>query len=247
MKEEFLEKIGLTRNEAKVYLAVLRTGSASAGRVSEASGVHRRNVYDAAESLVKKGLAGYVLKNKVKYFKVTSPQKLLDMVREQREALGVQEKTLESLIPELLLFDDSRKEKQDVNILKGRESRKIVFEDILRNAKDNCCLGGHTPSKLSMNYVKHWHRRRVRAGTMDRIIYNKKDPFANYLKRLRCTEVRIMPKPIDSKTVINIYGSKVAIFLWIEDQPFTIWIDNEKVSNDFRSYFDFMWGKAMKY
>jgi len=246
MEEEFLEKIGLTKNEAKVYLAVLRQGSISVGRIAEESCVHRRNAYDAADRLAQRGLMGYATKNKTRHFHITSPQKLLDMAREQRKDLEERERELEGLMPELLLLSDSREEKQDASILKGRESRKVVFEDILKSASENRCLGGHTPSNLSINYVKQWHKRRIKAGIRDMVIYNKKDPFTQYLKKLKRTEVRLMPKPIESKTVMNIYGSKVAIFLWIKDQPFTIWIDNEKVSNDFREYFDFMWGIAGK-
>lgn len=240
-----MQRVGLTRNEAKVYLAVLRSGSISAGRIAEESGIHRRNAYDAAEKLAGKGLIGFVLRGKVKCFQITSPQRLLEMARERRKVSEACEKDLESLMPDIMLMNGSREGSQDVCILKGRESRKLVFEDIL-NSRENRCLGGHTPSKLSMNYVKQWHRRRVEAGIKDMVIYNRKDPFSGFLRKLKHTEVRLMQRPVDSKTVFNIYDGKVAIFFWINEQPFTIWISNQKVANDFRGYFDFMWEKAKK-
>jgi sugar-specific transcriptional regulator TrmB len=247
MKEELLHGIGLPKNEAKVYLAILRLGSASIGGISKDSGVNRRSAYDIAENLVRKGLVGYVTKDKVKHFQITSLEKLLEFAKEKKEQAEMNEKELESIANEHASARKYISDRHEVSILSGRESRKIVFEDILRLGKENCCLGGHTPSKLSMNYVKQWHRRRARAGIMDRVIYCKKDPFADYLKKLKHTEVRIMPKPIDSKTIFNIYDNKMAIFLWANDQPLTIWIDNKKVSDDFRGYFNFMWNKAKSY
>src|SRR3989344_2673952 len=49
---------GLTKNEAKVYLAVLQLGPSNAGLVSRRSGVHRRSVYDAFDRLIEKGMEG---------------------------------------------------------------------------------------------------------------------------------------------------------------------------------------------
>jgi len=47
MENTELEKIGLSPNEAKCYLALLKEGSASANEISRRSGIHRVSVYDA--------------------------------------------------------------------------------------------------------------------------------------------------------------------------------------------------------
>jgi HTH-type transcriptional regulator, sugar sensing transcriptional regulator len=244
MKQELLHSLGMSKNEAKVYLAILSLGSTPIGRISKDSGVHRRSAYDIAENLVRKGLVGYVTRGKVKHFQVASLEKLLEIAKEKKEQAEMNEKELGSVVKQHTIASKSNNDVQEVSILSGRESRKIVFEDILRTGRENCCLGGHTPSKLSINYVKQWHRRRVKAGINDRIIYCKNDPFVDYLGRLKHTKVRITPKPIDSKTVFNIYDNKVAIFLWANDQPLTIWINNKKVSDDFKEYFNFIWSKS---
>jgi len=49
MRQKVLEELGLAKNEAKVYLNLLRLGSASVGKSTAESGVHRRNVYDSLE------------------------------------------------------------------------------------------------------------------------------------------------------------------------------------------------------
>lgn len=245
IKENVLEGIGLSKNESKVYLTVLRLGSASVGEITKNSGVHRRNVYDSIERLMKKGLVGHVTKNKINHFEVSSPENLLSMINKQKKEIQKKEKLLSSIIPDLILTKNS-KESEDVKIFRGPESRKIIFDDILRSAKENCILGAHIPSKISHRIVKQWHRKRISKGIKDRFIYNKPDSYSDELSSLPLTEVRFMPEEIDTNTAINIYGNKVGMMLWSNGQPISILIDNEKVANDFRQYFNVLWNKAKK-
>lgn len=244
MDVKLLEDLGLAKNEAKVYIALLMLGSASVGAITEESGVHRRNVYDAIERLTKKGLIGHMVKGRVKYFEVSSPYLLLDMAKEKKNLLEKNERKIKSMISKLILREDPEREKQDVKIYIGPESRRVVFEEILNTTKQNLVLGAHTPSKLSRRYLRKWHKRRVKKGVKDKLIYNYPDPYAREMAKLPFTEVRFMPRKIDSKTAINIYGNKVAILLWSKETPVTILIDNEKVAEDFRQYFNFLWGIA---
>lgn len=241
MEVKLLEGLGFSRNEARVYIALLRVGSASVGTITEESGVHRRNVYDALERLARKGLVGHTVKNRTRYFEVSSPHLLLDMVAEKRRLLEKRERDIKSMVSRMVSREGER---QDVKIYSGPESRRVVFEDILNTTKQNLVLGAHTPSRLSRRYLRKWHKRRVERGIKDKLIYNYPDPYAKEMSKLPFTEVRFAPKRIDSKTAINIYGNKVAILLWSGEKPVTILIDNKRVARDFREYFNFLWGVA---
>ena len=239
IKRQVLEKLGLSRNEAAVYMALMSLGSATAGQVTKESGLHRRNVYDALEKLVRRGLVGFVNKGKIRHFEATDPHRILDLLREKRQELENEEKRLTSLMKDLVKARESR-ESQDVSIFFGKEGRRLVFEGILRE-RENCLLGGYGPTSHSINYIKQWHRRRIRAGVRDRMIYNRQHAYIEYLKELDLTEVRLMPKELGSKVSFNIYGNNVGIFFWIDSLPVTILIENHKVANDFREYFNFIW------
>ncbi len=245
LKKQVLENLGLVRNEVAVYLALMRLGSASAGRITRECCLHRRNVYDSLEKLVQRGLVGYVTKGKTRHFEATNPQRLLDLLREKRKKLEVSERSLESAMPELVTAKQV-KENQNVSIFMGKEGRRVVFEDILKTAKENCVLGGHPPSKSAENYTKQYNRRRARAGIQNKMIYNKRHKYIKFLKNLEHTEVRIMPKELNSKVSFNIYDNKVAILFNIDEMPLTILIDNESVANDFREYFNFIWDISKK-
>ena len=74
IKQELVNRIkdyfGLNVYEAKVWLALLKKGIASAGEVSEMSGIPRSRAYDVLESLEKRGFAMAKLDKPVKYIGV---------------------------------------------------------------------------------------------------------------------------------------------------------------------------------
>jgi len=234
-----LKELGLTGNETRVYLTLLRLGSATAGRITEESGVHRRNVYDAIERLVKRGLAGHVIKGKIRYFEAASPKCLLSIIEEEREALEGKMKRINSILPGLLSIHGSR-ERENVIIYKGLKGVKTVLEDILKTGKPNHVLGAHKPPKQIKNYLNNFHRKRVRLGISDKLIFNRNDTErANMLAKMPLTEVRFLQSSNESKTAINMYGDKVAILMWSE--PIGILIENKEVAKSFRDYFSLLW------
>jgi len=52
---QILKEIGLTETEIKVYTTLLSLGATSAGKIVEATGVYRKNLYDALNKLIDKG------------------------------------------------------------------------------------------------------------------------------------------------------------------------------------------------
>ena len=63
---ELLEKIGLTKGESKVYLALLRIGKSNIGPIIKEAKVSNSKVYDILDRLAQKGLVGVAIE-KVTY------------------------------------------------------------------------------------------------------------------------------------------------------------------------------------
>ncbi len=54
--ESILQEMGLSGNEARIYLSLLEEGKALVSTISKSTGIHRRNVYDSLNRLIEKGL-----------------------------------------------------------------------------------------------------------------------------------------------------------------------------------------------
>src|SRR3989338_3456647 len=239
MSTEELEEIGLTRNEAKIYLALIELGSASSSQIIQKTGFHRAIVYDLLEKLSARGLVGYVIQGRKKSFEATNPQRLLDILREKEERIN-------SILPRLLELSRFRS-KLDVKIYKGREGIKTVYEDILRTAPKEWLSmgsGGETYQVLPF-FLEQFHKKRIKAkinakGLLLNTVKSKKRGLQ--IEKLELTTIKYLPKDLKTPTVINIYNDKVTLYSVTAEQiPFVILIENKELSKSFREYFEWLW------
>jgi len=232
--KETLKELGLTEHEAKVYLALLELGPSLAGQISGKTGIHRRNVYDITERLVKKGVIGYVIKNNRRLFEAVNPDKFLNILKEKQSEL-------EESLPELKLLYQKTKEKQETNFYKGTEGLKTVFQDQLEDNKEVLILGAsHSAFEILPFYFKWYDIDRKKKKIRARIIAS--EPLK---KSIPLAELRYLPQKYANPLAINIYKDKVAIILW-KKEPLAVVIKNSEIADSYRMYFELTWKLARK-
>ena len=84
--------------------------------------------------MISKGLASFIIQNKVKYFKAASPEKILSYLNEKSEEIEDKKIEIQKVIPELILKQKSAKKSQ-AQIFIGFEGMKTATEDILNTLK----------------------------------------------------------------------------------------------------------------
>lgn len=241
--EAILSKIGLTRNEINVYTTLLKLGSALAGEITSYSGIHRRNVYDAIERLIEKGLVSFVIINNRKWFKAADPSRLLVVIDEQKNKLDNIKISIEQLIPQLRTLPVI-KEKQDVSYFKGKEGLKTVYEDILTTRQGYIGYGrGRHIESLFKAYFKYYIKRRIKQGIGVRMIWDEISR-GQYYTKTPLMESRFLPNEVCSYAALRIYGNKVALMLFSEEQPLAVVIENKAIADGYRKYFEVMWKAA---
>jgi sugar-specific transcriptional regulator TrmB len=230
---EKLKFLGFTKVEAKVYLALLKRGASLAGKISKEAQLNRTTTYYALKSLIDKGLASYVVQANRKWFKATTPEILLELLKEKEEEA-------QKIIPKLTALYRAPKEEHQVTLYYGLKGVKSVFQNILREGKPNCVIDSEGQFTERMPYyAPHFIREVEKKGiTIKHIVRRGID-----IHPTRTTEVRFIPKKIESQSVINIYGDKVAIIIWT-DPPEAVIIKNKTAAESFRNYFDIIWKSA---
>ncbi|MBI2547332.1 MAG: hypothetical protein HYW23_02690 [Candidatus Aenigmarchaeota archaeon] len=242
MDMEVLKSLGLSTNEIKVYIALLKLGSASATEIMRKSEIHRANVYDALEKLMERGLVASVLRVNKKYFECAPPTNLHAILREK-------ENELSKILPELEAIYNQKKSKQEIQHFKGREGIKAVLRDI-NNYKMYDAFGiSSNIAKVVGYYFQQWIRERIRKKLFARMIKARGDalntPRIYGMKIYKnLFHVREIPKEYYTPTSTWIYGNKVAIILESVENPLAIVIESEDVSDDYRKYFENMWKNA---
>ncbi len=247
METEALHALGLTKTEIQVYLALFRLGSSLASAISKDADVERSLTYQILNSLIRKGLVGFVIKENRKYFNAVDPDKLLDLVEEKEQKQLQEKQTVKQFILELKKLKIPTQDHLEVTVFKGVEGFKTVMNDILKEKHDYCILGYTAKSsKIAKYWYAHWNNKRVKMGIKRYLLIPKFIQKEEALKS-PLTQVKKLPPgylaPSLSSTVV--YGTdKVLIFLPMKDGFSGIIIKNKEIHNNYRDFFDILWKQS---
>ena len=231
MDKEVLKQAGLVNQEIDVYLVLLRLGSIVVSKISQETGLHRSNLYDTLEKLQNKGLVSFVVKNNIKYYQATHPDRLISYLKEKTESV-------KSIIPELLDLTQLPKEETEVEIFKSKEGIKTIFKDIINSGQDYIVYGSAEKFEdLFPVYSKQFFRQVNEKGIKEKIIFQEGTKVDIKTKN---GEYKFISKEHVVPTSFNVYGNKVALFIWGLPM-YAILIKNKDVADTYRTYFNFLW------
>ncbi|MFH0875289.1 MAG: helix-turn-helix domain-containing protein [archaeon] len=162
MNYEIFEKLGLTKNETKVYFSILENGSSTAGVITETTGIHRRNVYDCIERLIEKGLVGYIHLNGKKYFEVVDPKCFQYLFNQRREEIETQHKKFLEIFPQLESTFHETKGKYEITYYRGIEAINLLLSNILDRTDVNYVMGAQNLYEPFDKYIKKYHEKRIK-------------------------------------------------------------------------------------
>jgi sugar-specific transcriptional regulator TrmB len=126
-----LQDMGLSEKEARVYLAALEIGRATAEQLAKQAKIVRSTTYVQLESLMKKGLMSTYEEGKKTYFAPESPELLKRLLMRQRDEVQAKEHELASFLPELLRQFEGAGERPVVRFFPGKEGITIVRDEVL--------------------------------------------------------------------------------------------------------------------
>ncbi|MGD8545564.1 MAG: helix-turn-helix domain-containing protein [Candidatus Bathyarchaeota archaeon] len=136
--QKTFRRLGLSKNEVKVYLYLARTGEHKASEISEALSLHRTETYRILRDLEKKGLVLSVFEKPL-IFIATPFEKALDvLIDAKRMKIDLLEKKKEGLVDLWLSLpqpDVSPQRKEVFQILEGEEQITSKAEKILNEVE----------------------------------------------------------------------------------------------------------------
>lgn len=97
-----LQDLGLSEKEARVYLAALKIGRATADQLAKQAKIVRPTAYVQLENLIRMGLMRTYDEGKKTYFAPESPESLRPLIDKQKGELQIKERALQKLLPDLL-------------------------------------------------------------------------------------------------------------------------------------------------
>lgn len=246
--EKKLESLGLTRNEAKIYLYLLKKGSTTTGAIIKSTKISNSRVYESLNILISKGLVTYNIQKKGKHFQAEDPEKFLILEEERK-------KKIEKLIPGLVKLKSIKEEETVSAVFEGLEGFRTAFDRIVRDCPERKTIYVVGFSKQA--YAKESLRRIISKVHKERVAVKKhkikilldmsvfNEQIARDREKEKFTEVKYMPSGYISPGALDIFEDYVYIFLW-DEKPFVFMIKNQKIADSFKTYFKFLWSMGKK-
>jgi len=237
-----LEKLGLSRNEARVYYALIQSKQATASELIKTMGVHRGIVYDNLERLIEKGLVSFVIKGIKKYFVAEEPDAIIEFLNSKKEAIDDEIKAADKVMPEIAKYLKAPgTEESETRIFRGIKGLKKVLSEVLK-AKENWCLGMTNESSqvLGVTYWKNYNAKIDALKIKEHFLLNAdfKDEYS--FAKKKNISFRKLPPELNQVTEIMLFDDNVAIFIYSRN-PIAILIKDKHLFETFKQQFDLLW------
>jgi hypothetical protein len=197
-------------------------------------------VYRLLDSLIEKGLASYITKEKTKHFQAVSPEKIVGYIEERKEKLDKSKEEILKALPMLAALQSPES-----------ESRVFVYEDF-----EACRLPGKpcTPSFQKVKNTIHGASTRSKtrnttvlaarphketeAGHQGKILFNQGTPQKILKNRnsYKLMDARYMTTSIKTPAWFAVFKDTTLITVQ-EELPICVVIENKLIADSFDAYF----------
>lgn len=237
---EALERMGLTPGESEVYEALVELGPCTTGVIVKKASLASSKVYEVLTRLTAKGLANHVIKNGVKHYDATPPERLIDFIEEKRSELEQVKQEVRSLLPSLAEKRREANGQSGVVVYQGLRGPAIVLKEAIEAAKKGSELLGygtdddpyttHLPAQLQEHF-----REQQEHNIRWKLLFNHRFKSPNPLAEIRC-----LPPGFVVPVRTMIYGDNVAIVDFSKPVT-TIVITKREIAQSYRKQFRYLW------
>lgn len=237
------KKLGLTENQAKVYLAALELGLSSMTELSQKSNLKRPTAYLIVEELMILGLLAQTKTGKRKVYSAIHPRRLVEIARNKGRQIG-------EVLPELVALHNAEKEKPKIQVFEGYDGVMHVYEEVYEalNAKEEALwftnieplesFPESTASYLKM--ISRIKNPKIRELNLDN------EAGRRWSKRVAKFQgknhfVRLLPAKYEfGMTDFLIFQNKVCLFS-LKKNIFVTVIESEDIAKSERAMFNWAW------
>ncbi|MEM1988417.1 MAG: helix-turn-helix domain-containing protein [Candidatus Woesearchaeota archaeon] len=264
VKDEFLAQVrryfGLNLYEAKIWLALLTRGVATAGELSDIANVPRSRAYDVLQSLEKKGFVIQKLGKPIKYIAIP-PNEVVDRVKKnlQKDAedrLQRLEKVKDSeLMNELVSLHSDGVELVEpselAGSLRGRHNLYNHIELTIRGAEKSVTIVTSSDGLIrEVDFLKPTFEKLSKRGVQIRIAAPINKNCKKAVEQVKdIAEVRDL-KHFKARFIV--IDAKELIFMLMDDEKVHpsydvgVWLNSEFFANALEALFDRVWKELPK-
>ena len=265
-----LVKLGLSRRESRIYLALLNKNSFTATEIAKVSDIPRQKIYELLDNLIKKGVCVEKI-GKVKRYKAVEPESvfgsLIDQFKSNFEVkfnefelkLKEREKISRELSDDLSALYEKNRERIDpleyIEILKDKKQIHKKWISLFRKAKQE--ILGFTKAPYTAPFTEDMNDEidALKSKVSIRSIYEYKDVIKEELVKVISfwisagEEARVI-KELPMKMLI--FDEKITMFalndpISLKPSITTMIINHPSFAKALKYVFESVWEKAIPF
>lgn len=238
-----LQRIGLRPNQAAVYLALSRSGTARAGEIIKKTGFHRNLVYTALRELTEKKLITISRASDVAVYKTLSPSRLLGELQEK-------ERLAKEVIEELALLTEKATSGQEIVVYEGidefRRYEKNLYDsfkpdEVVRYLGISSQWQALVGESLENKLIEIQSRKKIRMRALTSTVSEELQHYVDHVKGLVTIRTNQLISNETNNTII--LSDRISIRSFLEP-VFVVEIVNKTLAKNYQNYFDFLWSKS---
>ncbi len=240
--QQYLEKIGLNKQESLVYLNTLKLGIAKASEIAQKANIKREASYYILKTLQEKGFISEVIKSGVKHYSAIQPKRILEIIEEEKQQKA---ESIKEILPELEALQKIALTRPKIEVYEGVGGFKTISAKLVE--KENQELYAYIPEKI-LEFLPAFHpqfrRKRKEKKIHLKVITEKTKAMLNLkkkdkeeLRRIRFNDGVI--KNLNS--VLYILKDAILILKANEKEQLGVYIKEESIAGLQKNIFEKIW------
>lgn len=247
--EQFLIQIGLSKEQANVYEALVTGGLIPARSITQKTGIKRGMVYKTLDQLMNMGLVEKKEDiSKIALFFPTHPNNLRKILEKREQEIKSVELSLNSVINKISSDFNLISGKPNVQFFEGMEGMKKVLEDSLSaqteiySYADIEAIQKYIPD-INADYVKKREKFNIKKKAILLDTPFSRNFVKDYYKDV--TDIRfINTQTTPFNTIVQIYDNKVSYITLSEKEMIGVIIEDKHIYTMHRDLFEYNWKSA---
>ncbi len=236
--DRLLHRIGFSKNEAKVYMAALESGPASAQSLAERAQLPRTTVYSVLQQLIERGVVGKTTHQGKSRFLADPPEKLLSILNDLRMQV-------EKSLPQLEAIYNVSETKPKIFFYEGKGAIRKAFDDTLQVRPHEILMWN---TDLYFNFErygldKHYIDHRVELGIHAKRIAGEGSIWHTRNRprdAQELSETVVVPRKLFWPGIeVNIYENKVVFMNFAENN--SVIIESKAIADAMRQAYHLSW------
>lgn len=238
-----LTSLGLNKNEAKVYLALLELGSSSISELAKIAEINRTVAYSVIEQLLNKELVIESITGKKKTYSSEPPEKLKSLLKQKL-------KKLDEIYPELSLLLNQTKTKPVIKFFTGVEGIKRAYRLSLA-AETNDLIGftgfsvlTEASKAIDTFWKKEYIPQRKKLKKLARLIIPDNQVGKKYAaeNKNHFRETKFVPSSTyDFELDLFMFDNTVIFISYTPKEEFALIINSESVAKTLKMIWQIVW------